>query len=634
MDHKGIPVLTPSTSESLLHIDLSPVSTSTTAHGHRVKTQQSMPNVNPHLSPSGPFMIPARSVVLPASLHLNGSPRSSGTQPTPDPSSSRRKITKSRKLSQVFSDLPRILHWEGSPTETGQLDGTDSWQAAGLSPQPQPNSSSQRNRLVRTTSRRKSLLPPPPQPSSSAGLHPIKALTSPRPSLSAAEIPTRRPVTSPPSPRPIAEANESDDPGLDDVIPGQLTPEQRQRARLAKLTRHLGENIPPELVSCPARSSRTLPKDGLVSRHQRRSSLDLATLLSAEPEGSPFSRHPSGLKRSRSLWANNIASGDTGVAEPKEVFKSIAELPPLAAENSDSETHSTAKGEVKTPSTRRQSVRDQASPLDPSVNTEMSGGKDGIQSTLVPDPAESRWTTSEAPPPNCPATTGSNPLSPEAPLTAEERTYDDASRSASIPIPIAIPSTRPSTSTPSPRPSTSIPSPRPSTSVPSPRPSTSISSPRPSTSIPPSCPSSSSLSNTSTTRRHRPQGSTGSLPRRPATADSAGESLAARQRRAAKLANFFGVEYQDISTATFVNTDSRRLEYTSLRAAGEIEGASHSSVAQSLATPPLPAQPRLEVDVQVTKPTRFWKFMDGKNTLKNVNADDVMKQLRTMKASM
>ncbi|KAH7915397.1 hypothetical protein BJ138DRAFT_1142003 [Hygrophoropsis aurantiaca] len=215
----------------------------------------------------------------------------------------------------------------------------------------------------------------------------------------------------------------------------------------------------------------------------------------------------------------------------------------------------------------------------------------------------------------------------------------DALGSVSIPqshvptsTPSPLPSTsvsspRPSISVPSPRPSTSVPSPRPSTSAPSPRPSTSISSPRPSTSVSSSRPSmsnnhpqssSNSTSTASHSRRHQPSGS---LPRRPATADSTQESMRAQQRRAVKLANFFGVECEDISTATCLEVGS------------PLNAERATNTLAQVATVPL-TQARVDVDVQVAKPTRFWKFMDGKNTLKNVHADDVMKELRTMKASM
>ncbi|KAH7903464.1 hypothetical protein BJ138DRAFT_1120360 [Hygrophoropsis aurantiaca] len=125
------------------------------------------PNVNPHHSRSEPLMTPPRNVILPASLHLKAGSLSGDARPYPNTGSSTAKFAKTRKLSQILIRT-------------------------------QDNSSSQRNRPVRNSSRRRFWLSSAPQQPTQSSLHPLKALlTSPHPSLSATDIPARQSVVSP-----------------------------------------------------------------------------------------------------------------------------------------------------------------------------------------------------------------------------------------------------------------------------------------------------------------------------------------------------------------------------------------------------------------------------------------------------
>ena len=66
-----------------------------------------------------------------------------------------------------------------------------------------------------------------------------------------------------------------------------VSPDHIRKARLAKLTRHLGENIPPELISLPSTSRACNP----------RRSLDLTTF----PSPLPFEEENKRVQRARSL---------------------------------------------------------------------------------------------------------------------------------------------------------------------------------------------------------------------------------------------------------------------------------------------------------------------------------------------
>jgi hypothetical protein len=47
----------------------------------------------------------------------------------------------------------------------------------------------------------------------------------------------------------------------------------------------------------------------------------------------------------------------------------------------------------------------------------------------------------------------------------------------------------------------------------------------------------------------------------------------------------------------------------------------------------IPSYSELEVDVQISKRTRFWRMTVGKDVMQSINPDDVAKQLREMKVS-
>ncbi|KAG6850833.1 hypothetical protein H0H93_008136 [Arthromyces matolae] len=89
-------------------------------------------------------------------------------------------------------------------------------------------------------------------------------------------------------------------------------------------------------------------------------------------------------------------------------------------------------------------------------------------------------------------------------------------------------------------------------------------------------------------------------------------SFSARRRRAAKLAHFFGVNYQDISQSIAQQTIPR----TPVQRSVILNRTSHAPV--------------LEVDVKVASGRRFWRLSDGK--MKSAEVADVIGKLRGLKA--
>lgn len=92
-----------------------------------------------------------------------------------------------------------------------------------------------------------------------------------------------------------------------------------------------------------------------------------------------------------------------------------------------------------------------------------------------------------------------------------------------------------------------------------------------------------------------------------------------RRRRAAKLAQFFGVGYQDISASLPIP------DYLS---------ASVQSITQSPTDAPLGlSESEVHVDIR-TNTKRFWGFGDSRGNLKEAdNMDDVIGKLRELRAS-
>lgn len=113
----------------------------------------------------------------------------------------------------------------------------------------------------------------------------------------------------------------------DQLVP---TPEQRQRARLAKLSRFLGETVPAELIlhkspgSTPDETSAGMMKPSVLSpqrpRPARRMSVDISSMMAgrnlsparAEASTSAFSK---GMRRSKSLW-NIVKLSSSTPSEP------------------------------------------------------------------------------------------------------------------------------------------------------------------------------------------------------------------------------------------------------------------------------------------------------------------------------
>lgn len=81
------------------------------------------------------------------------------------------------------------------------------------------------------------------------------------------------------------------------------------------------------------------------------------------------------------------------------------------------------------------------------------------------------------------------------------------------------------------------------------------------------------------------------------------------------MANFFGVDHEDVAEARGI---ARELQFSSTSAAGDL--------AIGVRAP----KSHLEVEVKVSKPTRFW---NGRMSTRHVHPDDVMDRLRMMKAS-
>jgi hypothetical protein len=100
-------------------------------------------------------------------------------------------------------------------------------------------------------------------------------------------------------------------------------------------------------------------------------------------------------------------------------------------------------------------------------------------------------------------------------------------------------------------------------------------------------------------------------------------SFKARRRRAAKLANFFGVGYHDLSESMGLTVA------TPMRFPGEL--------AESRTNPPvtfaLPSS-SVEVDIKMSGrgSGRFWSMADGRRNMEDANMDDVIGRLRELKA--
>ncbi|KAI9572818.1 hypothetical protein HD554DRAFT_1373626 [Boletus coccyginus] len=102
----------------------------------------------------------------------------------------------------------------------------------------------------------------------------------------------------------------------------------------------------------------------------------------------------------------------------------------------------------------------------------------------------------------------------------------------------------------------------------------------------------------------------GILPRRPVAADAS--------RRVEKLANFFGVGQEEVLAVSQSRGTAQKLRFPSSGATGDLAIGIHAPNSQ------------LEVEVRVSKPARFW---NSRARIKRVHPDDVMDELRMMRAS-
>lgn len=150
--------------------------------------------------------------------------------------------------------------------------------------------SSRTKRLSRNPSRRLLSASVPAQTSPSQHATPFTSTLPPLPPMCGTDVTPKRPTNNNSSSPAISVEDETDE-ETDDLAVHDQKIRQLQMARLAKLTRHLGEEIPPELVlsstistdraesSCLTRNlSIKLSKD-----HQRRRSLNLTADLQPAP---------------------------------------------------------------------------------------------------------------------------------------------------------------------------------------------------------------------------------------------------------------------------------------------------------------------------------------------------------------
>ncbi|EGO05424.1 hypothetical protein SERLA73DRAFT_174564 [Serpula lacrymans var. lacrymans S7.3] len=485
--------------------------------------------------------------------------------PSPSQFRPKEKAKKTRKLSQVFSDLGFANH---ARTDQEKL-GEGSASAHGITRvAPDPSFATHRGgkRLVKQPSLRVSARSSTAQADSLE-----RSLPSSRPSALTSPTSYRATKISPLSSIVSPIASERSEQSWDDELGGPIpkSQEQLQRARLAKLARHLGEDIPPELVILPSvgRSPNAikLPRARPATMHERRKSLDVSLLAPAKPLPSyshTTSENSQYLKRSKSLRASK-----------EEQMKAQSELPEKHNNLGD-------KSKLLGDKSSREAIQGtRAGPERRMRDTAQAGNIENPDTPIAPS-QECQLPPSSAfshdlplePSSDVPAVSDKTITSQLADVTVQPHSDQGDSHMAkqgSSPHPPAPP--RPTHSTP------------------------------------------------------RPFPTVGPLPRRPATADGSdsANTFKARRRRAEKLANFFGVDYQDLSATGILECDP------------VVEEASAADVAADSPAPfsPPPTSASVQVDVKVSKPSRFWNFMDGRNSLRHANVDDVIGQLRAMKAS-
>ncbi|KAF8844073.1 hypothetical protein BDN67DRAFT_52799 [Paxillus ammoniavirescens] len=441
------------------------------------------------------------SVVLPPFLRLNIPQQDIDSPQHPEPS---RPTVASGSFSRTFHN--RIFsRRSGYLEQVAEVTVDD-----GASPARSP----QRKRLVRASTYRLSSssvtshIPSPPRST--------RGLINSDPPLNVADIPSRSPTNKSPFSAVLLPA-EGDEDLEDDPALALWHTEQLHRARLAKLTRHLGEEIPGDMVlaAFPSRGdscSRVRPRrEGRY--HYKRRSLDPSVFFQDPP--TPDSAEGAGnLRRVRSLWEKDDPHSDSP-------FIRISSADPQSIDNPW----------ARSPTTNTEFPTDTAShPTPISIVTSHSS-----ETHFEPY---------------------ANVLGDDAPI---ERVSVETSSDPSDDV-------RSETSPPPPHLSRLPPKSR-------------------------------------------------ILPRRPATADAA--------RRVEKLANFFGVDHEELSAVAQFRGAAKKLQFStsSFETAGDLAMDIHAPHSQP------------EVDVKISKPSRLWNFMDGKATMKGVHPEEIMNKLRRMKAS-
>jgi hypothetical protein len=108
------------------------------------------------------------------------------------------------------------------------------------------------------------------------------------------------------------------------------------------------------------------------------------------------------------------------------------------------------------------------------------------------------------------------------------------------------------------------------------------------------------------------------------TADLVPDDPLNTERRETTLGRSVNSEYQDLVPIVSIHPGSPTAQ--SRYPVGDL------SISPSLSTQ-APAYSNLEVDVQISRRTRFWKMKAGRNVVQSVHPDDITQKLRAMKAS-
>ncbi|TFY81537.1 hypothetical protein EWM64_g2471 [Hericium alpestre] len=497
-------------------------------------------------------------------------------------------LKKARKLSRILGDMPSGFAAESPGYEEPREFGRSSFSKASA-------------RRLKTMSWG-SGQPQGPK-SSSSHINLLKALVSPRPSV---PIPLPTPSLSPVTDTSHAAeegkasleqslASHGDSLDLDSIA--YLSPETSARASrrtsVAKLTRHLGEVIPPELVvpanmeevesseathtsSAPLIPPTTPVRHVLFRDKWRRKSLELSSTEPLLPptvvsslKGFDIPEIKPSLRRSKSAWTKKRA------LKPEPQTQQAVAMDRVAVIKDLKEGGAFGRRGALADKQRAVNVR-RARKL-----AKMFG------SDPPPDLYQVSTARTESPP----------PLPPDGLNRDSLVTILSVSRSEFLAV-SPLDAKRHSVSTISSTPSFSSPEP-------SPAPVKEVFAPQPKNWMtdhdqdrpfaPPPIPA---LARAST-----------------ASAQPGSLDVAFRQRRlrAAKLSRFFGVDYNDLSQS------------------GIAEPSLPARPSMVTVPPTRPDSPRQDVDVRVNQSGRFWALLDGHDTLQTAEINDVIGKLRQMR---